>query len=182
MRIFWGANYTDLLKKNFPSWELRKQNDKNADMKMVFKKTNQINTYEIELFDEKSYQNEHINFALKLATKLKKPPKNPKGKKNPKKKNVTAEQIIRDPEVHAWILHNSKSMCECCEEPSPFFKPDGRGYLEVHHLKRLADDGSDTIENAVAVCPNCHRELHYGKKKLEILESIYTRIKRTIRE
>ena len=29
-------------------------------------------------------------------------------------------------------------------------KPDGKGYLEVHHLKRLADGGSDTIENAVA--------------------------------
>ena len=44
----------------------------------------------------------------------------------------------------------------------PFLKINGARYLEVHHLKRLADGGSDTIENAVAVCPNCHRELHFN--------------------
>ncbi len=171
-----------MLKKNFPEWQARRQNDKNPDMKMVFKKTNETNTYEIELFDEKSFQNEHINFELEVASKLKKPPKNPTGTKSPKKKNVSAEQVIRDPEVHAWVLHNSKWICECCDKPSPFLKPDGKGYLEVHHLKRLADGGSDTIENAIAVCPNCHRELHYGEKKTEILEDIYNKISRTVRE
>ncbi|WP_342542729.1 HNH endonuclease signature motif containing protein [Paenisporosarcina sp. FSL H8-0542] len=35
-------------------------------------------------------------------------------------------------------------------------------YLEVHHIKRLADNGEDSVENAIAVCPNCHRELHFG--------------------
>ncbi|MEC5166165.1 putative HNH restriction endonuclease [Flavobacterium sp. PL11] len=36
-------------------------------------------------------------------------------------------------------------------------------YLEVHHKKPLAEDGDDTIENAFALCPNCHRHAHYGK-------------------
>ena len=27
-------------------------------------------------------------------------------------------------------------------------------------MKRLADGGSDTIDNVVAVCPNCHRKFH----------------------
>jgi histidinol dehydrogenase len=27
----------------------------------------------------------------------------------------------------------------------------------------LADGGADTVENAVAVCPNCHRAAHYSK-------------------
>ena len=35
-------------------------------------------------------------------------------------------------------------------------------YLEIHHVKRLADDGSDRITNAIALCPNCHREFHHG--------------------
>ncbi|WP_444959398.1 HNH endonuclease [Microbulbifer sp. ZKSA002] len=41
---------------------------------------------------------------------------------------------------------------------------EGEPFLEVHHLRRLADNGSVTITNAVALCPNCHREFHYGKK------------------
>jgi 5-methylcytosine-specific restriction protein A len=32
----------------------------------------------------------------------------------------------------------------------------------VHHRVRLADGGDDTTDNAVALCPNCHRKAHYG--------------------
>ena len=39
---------------------------------------------------------------------------------------------------------------------------DGTPYLEVHHKIPLAKDGEDTIENAEALCPNCHREKHFG--------------------
>jgi 5-methylcytosine-specific restriction protein A len=42
---------------------------------------------------------------------------------------------------------------------------DGMPYLEVHHVKQLKDGGSDRIDNAVALCPNCHRKAHYGKEK-----------------
>ncbi|MFL2787133.1 MAG: HNH endonuclease [Paracoccaceae bacterium] len=95
---------------------------------------------------------------------------------------MTSEQIIRDPEVHAWVLNNSNWICESCNKPSPFLKSDGSKYLEVHHLKRLADGGTDTIENAISVCPNCHRELHYGSEKEEKLKSIYSKVKRTKKE
>ena len=42
--------------------------------------------------------------------------------------------------------------------------------------------GSDTIGNAVALCPNCHRELHYGANKLELREAIYHKLPRLVRE
>ncbi|HHZ90859.1 TPA: HNH endonuclease [Candidatus Poribacteria bacterium] len=35
---------------------------------------------------------------------------------------------------------------------------DEAAYLEIHHLRQLAAGGSDTIQNAVVVCPNCHPE------------------------
>jgi 5-methylcytosine-specific restriction protein A len=35
-------------------------------------------------------------------------------------------------------------------------------FLEVHHLLSLASGGEDTVFNAVAICPNYHRELHNG--------------------
>jgi 5-methylcytosine-specific restriction protein A len=34
--------------------------------------------------------------------------------------------------------------------------------LEVHHKTPLSARGEDTVENAIALCANCHRELHYG--------------------
>ncbi|WP_256325004.1 HNH endonuclease signature motif containing protein [Nitrosomonas sp. Nm132] len=41
-------------------------------------------------------------------------------------------------------------------------KHDGSPYLEVHHKIPLAFGGEDTVVNAIALCPNCHREAHYG--------------------
>jgi 5-methylcytosine-specific restriction protein A len=151
-------------------------------MKLVFKKTDNKKVFDIDLIDDSSSENEYINFEFKVATNIENPPKDPRGSKNPKKKNVSSEQIIRDSEVHAWVLLNSKWICECCNNPSPFVKPDGKKYLEVHHLKRLADGGTDTIENAIAVCPNCHRELHYGSDRDDKLKLIYSKIERVKKE
>ena len=102
-----------------------------------------------------------VNQAKKAAKKSKKP----KGNPNPKGKEVTSTQYARDPEVISWVLDEAKGNCERCDAEAPFVREDGTPYLEVHHVTRLADKGPDTIENAVAICPNCHRELHYGAEK-----------------
>lgn len=80
------------------------------------------------------------------------------------------------------MLNESGGICDCCNSNAPFTKEDGAHYLEVHHLIRLADGGSDTTSNAIAACPNCHRELHYGQNKLELLGSIYNKVKRLVLE
>ncbi len=36
--------------------------------------------------------------------------------------------------------------------------------LEFHHARPSAEDGPDTIGNAVALCPNCHRQMHVLKR------------------
>jgi len=33
----------------------------------------------------------------------------------------------------------------------------------VHHKKTLALGGEDTVDNSLALCPNCHREMHFGQ-------------------
>lgn len=69
----------------------------------------------------------------------------------------------RNADVAAEVLERAQGRCERCKSTAPFFrKTDGKPYLEVHHQIRLADGGEDVIENAIAVCPNCHRELHHG--------------------
>jgi 5-methylcytosine-specific restriction protein A len=89
---------------------------------------------------------------------------------------------VRDAAVVAWVLDLANGVCECCRKVSPFIREDGTHYLEVHHLKRLADGGSDTISNAIATCPNCHRELHYGVNKEKRKLEIYGLVKRLIPE
>ena len=76
---------------------------------------------------------------------------------------VTATAFLRNPYVVAEVLLRAAGVCEQCHEKAPFQRrSDGTPYLEVHHRVRLADRGEDTVENAIAVCPNCHRRAHYG--------------------
>lgn len=106
----------------------------------------------------------------------------PLGVRKPRTKVSQRPEYYRSSEVIAFVLKASKGFCECCRKPAPFKKDDGDFYLEVHHLRRLADKGSDTVSNAVAVCPNCHRELHYGHSKQEKLSDLYRRIPRLVPE
>jgi 5-methylcytosine-specific restriction enzyme A len=83
--------------------------------------------------------------------------------KKPVKIKAVTEIYVRSADVVAEVLLRANGLCERCREPAPFLRnKDRTPYLEVHHRQRLADDGEDTIENAIALCPNCHRELHFG--------------------
>jgi len=84
-------------------------------------------------------------------------------KKYPERKQVVATVFSRNADVIVAVLSRANGYCEQCDLPAPFQKLfDGTPYLEVHHKKRLADGGSDTVENAIALCPNCHRKAHFG--------------------
>lgn len=89
-------------------------------------------------------------------------PSKPTGAVRPARRVQTVATFVRSPEVVAWVLQESRDRCEACDSPAPFFLPSGLPYLEVHHVLRLADGGPDVVENAVALCPNCHRRLHHS--------------------
>lgn len=76
---------------------------------------------------------------------------------------VSTYVFNRNPDVVAEVLQRAGGYCEKCKQPAPFArKKDRSPYLEVHHKVLLAEGGEDTVGNAIAVCPNCHREAHYG--------------------
>lgn len=106
----------------------------------------------------------------------------PVGIQEPKVHYGTATHYVRDPRVKAWLLMTAAGVCECCDKPAPFITATGQPFLEVHHLRTLADGGSDTLSNTVALCPNCHRALHYGADKGVIKEALYQRLARLVRE
>ena len=83
--------------------------------------------------------------------------------KYPEKISVSTTAFLRNQYVIAEVLTRAKGVCESCHAPALFARvSDGTPYIEVHHRIRLADGGEDTVENALALCPNCHRKAHYG--------------------
>jgi len=83
-----------------------------------------------------------------------------KSPNKPGSRVATTTTYQRDPNVVNYTLKRANGVCELCEQPAPFKKKNGDPYLEVHHVVQLANGGEDTIENAVALCPNCHRKMH----------------------
>ncbi len=83
--------------------------------------------------------------------------------KKPTRVLTTTWAFIRNSAVVLKVLNRAAGYCEMCKNPAPFLKiNEGGPYLEVHHIIPLADDGDDIVENAMALCPNCHREAHLG--------------------
>ena len=102
----------------------------------------------------------------------------PSGNKTPKKVFASATGYERDPKVKAWVLIAAGGSCECCRKQAPFVSIDGSPFLEVHHIRRLADAGPDVVENAVALCPNCHRELHHGAGAPALAKKLFENVTR----
>jgi hypothetical protein len=98
----------------------------------------------------------------------------PPGVRVPERSETTVSRFARDPDVARTVRRLANGTCECCQGAAPFRDSSGVPFLEVHHIVRLADGGEDTVENAAAVCPNCHRELHHGaerNEKVKVLRS-----------
>lgn len=107
-------------------------------------------------FAAKVEQSTHDTSAARLA-RLR------HARKLPERVPVLSYEFVRNPDVVAEILDRAAGTCQRCFSSAPFARrTDGTPYLEVHHRKPLAAGGDDTLENAIALCPNCHRELHYG--------------------
>lgn len=80
------------------------------------------------------------------------------------------KEFIRDPFIATYVKDIAKGICQLCEQVAPFEK-EGKPFLHSHHIEYLSNGGLDTIENCIAVCPNCHARIHEledikDKKKL----------------
>ena len=82
---------------------------------------------------------------------------------SPPKSRREAWQRTRSAIVAQYALCRSKGHCEGCEQPAPFMRRNGQPYLEIHHIRALADGGADHPLNVAAVCPNCHSRVTHGK-------------------
>ena len=99
----------------------------------------------------------------------------------PQKVSTVSTVFVRDPKVRAWVLREAKRICEGCGSNAPF-EVDSLPFLEVHHVKHLAQKGSDRLTNAVALCPNCHQRCHRSSDRDEFTAGLYSKISRLIQE
>jgi 5-methylcytosine-specific restriction protein A len=84
----------------------------------------------------------------------------------------------RSQAVKAYALVRARGVCEGCGEVAPFKNPKGRPYLEPHHLRRLSDEGPDHPRWVAALCPNCHRRIHYGADGTEYNRQVGRKIEK----
>ena len=101
----------------------------------------------------------------------------------PEKTSILISHYTRKPQVVADALWLANGVCEGCGNKTFRRASDGEFYLEVHHKKPLSENGSDTLDNTCAICPTCHRLLHYGtdEEKKKVLRRIQNSRRKNIK-
>ncbi|MXV35138.1 MULTISPECIES: HNH endonuclease signature motif containing protein [unclassified Saccharibacter] len=87
-----------------------------------------------------------------------------------KSKHTPGTVFSRSKAIRDYILARAEGKCEHCQRPAPFLTVQGYPYLEAHHILRLTDGGPDHPKSIIALCPNCHREAHFGNQQ-ELLKN-----------
>ena len=141
-----------------------RQPDKNGDSRSVWIFPLRIFRNLPRIVDEDALRS-IAKRRVSLAKRLRKSPKKLKARANysqgkPKKYRTSITQYHRDPFVVEYAKLRADGKCELCGKKAPFNDLDDFPYLETHHLTWLAKGGSDSTSNTVALCPNCHRQMH----------------------
>ena len=97
---------------------------------------------------------------------------------------ITIELRIPLGKMKDDVLERAEGKCEYCgKEEMTFEKENGENYFEIHHIKHYTDCKKEgiyphTLDNLVALCPKCHKQIHFGKK--EIVEEMKKKIKQKV--
>jgi 5-methylcytosine-specific restriction protein A len=94
--------------------------------------------------------------------------------RSPSERKISA--YYRSEAVKVYVLRRAKGFCEGCKQPAPFMRSDKRPYLEPHHIRRRADAGPDHPAWVIALCPNCHKRVHYGADGREFNATLQTHV------
>lgn len=95
----------------------------------------------------------------------------PEGSEAPDRALQTGFNFKRDTKVRAYVIKRAKGCCEYCGKRG-FEMANGQHYVEAHHIIALSQQGSDTTQNVIALCPDHHRQAHFGADA-EVLEQAF---------
>ena len=90
----------------------------------------------------------------------------------PGSRTTTVSIYRRNPEITHLAKLMARGICCLCKQEGPFMdqahvmdQVPAFPFLETHHVKWLSKGGKDSIDNTVALCPNCHRKMHHVDDK-----------------
>jgi hypothetical protein len=98
------------------------------------------------------------------------------GTYTPRRARLEVWSYPRDPKVRDEVMRRAKDRCEFCGKLG-FMKSDRTRYLESHHVIALAEDGEDRVTNVIALCPNDHRQAHFGERRENIEKEMIRKLK-----
>lgn len=90
------------------------------------------------------------------------------GSHTPEKRDIKTSGYRRSSAVVAFARKRANGICQLCGQPAPFEDLQGEPYLEIHHVIWLGRKGPDRVDNAVALCPNCHSKMHVRDEQEDI--------------
>ena len=99
----------------------------------------------------------------------------------PAKKPKVSFGLNRDRVIVEQVLKADKYKCEIDSSHKTFIaRKNDELYLEGHHLIPISrqdefEKSLDVYANIIGLCPNCHRQLHFGRKSdvRDILKGLY---------
>jgi hypothetical protein len=59
-----------------------------------------------------------------------------------------------------YVMQRANGYCQLCGCEAPFKDSQGRPYLKIHHVRPIREGGTDSPDNLVALCPNCHSRIN----------------------
>ena len=115
-----------------------------------------VEPYEENL--EQEFKSQELKASSKSLEKLKKEAE--KKGNQPVETVVHTKTFLRNPIISAYVKKRAGGKCQLCGAMAPFNDQNGDPYLECHHIEWLSKGGMDSVDNCVALCPNCHRRMH----------------------
>lgn len=135
------------------------------DIKRIDLNRNELKDTFRRSFNRNEYEYIYIEYYEMKKTYFRELPinqlRNALDEKNVSKRTFQVNAHVRKQYIKEFAKKVANGTCQLCEKDAPFVDKYGNPFLEVHHIHYLSEGGKDDIENVVALCPNCHRRIHY---------------------
>jgi hypothetical protein len=97
------------------------------------------------------------------------------GTDTPSRVNTFGVTYARDLKIREAVKRRAVGKCEFCGALG-FRCSNGTRYLECRHIIALANDGADRMANVIALCPEHHREAHFGERQAELEKEMMQKV------
>jgi len=166
-RLFWHVDFTNLLKKELPSWfSFFENGGKTEDPPLLRFKKIELDMYQLQIIDPKAIEvdaeHEETDCEPVYEGTI---------------KYYYSKVYERNPENRRRAIEIHGLQCLGCGfDFEQFYGDRGAGFIEIHHATPLSNIGEkieiNPATDLVPVCSNCHRIIHRDKQNVLTVEEV----------